>query len=678
MQEEGEEIHADHRTAKLSNVRTVYFPQRKLSLQITPPCESEQHYEYSGRCCTKCEPGKYMSAKCTGTSESVCQPCGPNEYMDVWNEEDKCLLHKICDQGKALKEVNPGNSTFQRQCACTTGYHWNDDCDCCQRNTICAPGFGVKHPVQQDKDTMCTPCPAGYFSKVASSTDECKSWTNCTALGMAEIVPGTDKSDTVCAEWKMPEQPEDGTNRILYVLIVILFFVALIGIVIFIVYYKNKGKKLTADLQNWANEVCSQIKGTKEPPRDVFVTTSITNTAAPQISEEMCLLGPAGYSPPGNTCCASGHPLCMNGSPETAPYEAAGNLQEFSVVSETNDDHFPPIPMEDEYMDKDLSTADYLSLLSRPNSKTVSSFSEPVEIGENESLNQCFSGIGSTEDVSLAQGSNPSSEMDGTHAAMDKHLQKSCQHAHSCPKEIDSKDTDRFAANHDSEKICVRCGVSYRESPRKWSKSCCAAVDSASTSPETGSYAQCSCGLHFLSAGQSTLSSDHGMEDVSSDGTDMKYQHTKSTSGTNSSTSDLPPASGNVTGNSNSTFISSGQVMNFKGDIIVVYVSQNSQEGAVATGITDENVGSPVQEENLSRCETFAGNTQQYKEKCAEVHSMGCGGLQSAGTYERHPSSPVVQEQSPASRGGTRCYSKALQPVQEEGKLGHFSEKVLN
>lgn len=44
--------------------------------------------------------GKYMSARCTGISDSVCQPCGPNEYMDVWNEEDKCLLHKICDQGE--------------------------------------------------------------------------------------------------------------------------------------------------------------------------------------------------------------------------------------------------------------------------------------------------------------------------------------------------------------------------------------------------------------------------------------------------------------------------------------------------------------------------------------------------------------------------------------------------
>ncbi|XP_032847908.2 tumor necrosis factor receptor superfamily member 11A [Tyto alba] len=643
---------------------------KQLSLQITLPCESEQHYEYSGRCCTKCEPGKYMSARCTGTSDSMCQPCGPNEYMDVWNEEDKCLLHKICDQGKALREVNPGNSTFQRQCACTMGYHWNEDCDCCQRNTICAPGFGVEHPVEQDKDTMCIPCARGYFSKVASSTEECKSWTNCTALGMAEIVPGTDKSDAVCVERKLPEPSEDGTNRILYVLIVILFFVALIGIVIFIIYYKNKGKKLTADLQNWANEVCSQIKGTKEPPRDAFVTMNNTNAAVLQTSEGMCLLGPTGPPAPGNSCCTSGQAPCRNGSPTTAPCKAGGSLQNFSVVTETDDDHFPPVPTEDEYTDKDLNTVDYLSLLSRTASKTISSFSEPMEAGENDSLNQYFSGIGSTEDISASQGTRPFSDIDGAHIATDKLLQKSCQHAHSCLKETDNKDTDGFTTNYDSEKICVRCGILYRESPRKWSKPC-AAADSASTSPETGSYAPCTCGLNFLSAGQSTLTSDHGMEDASSDSTNMNYQNTnRSTSGTNnSSTSDLPPASGNVTGNSNSTFISSGQVMNFKGDIIVVYLSQNSQEGPTASGPSEENVGSPVQEENLSRCETFAGNAQHYKEKCAELQgacpAAGSGGL-------RRPPGPLAQERGPSCRG------QALQPVQEEGKLGHFSEKVLN
>lgn len=230
-----------------------------------------------------------------------------------------------------------------------------------------------------------------------------------------------------------------------------------------------------------------------------------------------------------------------------APCEVGGSLQEFSMVTETNDDHFPPVPTEDEYMDKDLNTADYLSLLSRTASKTMSSFSEPMEAGENDSLNQYFSGVGSTEDVSISQGSHPSPDMDGAHTVTDKLLQKSCQHAHSCVKEMGNKDTDSFATNYDSEKICVRCGISYRESPRKWSKPCCAVADSASTSPETGSYAQCTCGLNFLSAGQSTLASNHGVEDASSDSTNMKYQNTnRSTSGTNSSTSDLPPASGKL------------------------------------------------------------------------------------------------------------------------------------
>lgn len=44
--------------------------------------------------------GKYMAKKCTAFSETVCKPCGSNEYMDIWNEEEKCFLHKICDRGK--------------------------------------------------------------------------------------------------------------------------------------------------------------------------------------------------------------------------------------------------------------------------------------------------------------------------------------------------------------------------------------------------------------------------------------------------------------------------------------------------------------------------------------------------------------------------------------------------
>lgn len=53
---------------------------------------------------------------------------------------------------------------------------------------------------------------------------------------------------------------------------------------------------------------------------------------------------------------------------------------------------------------------------------------------------------------------------------------------------------------------------------------------------------------------------------------------------------------GQVSGSHNTTFISSGQVMNFSGDVIVVYVSQTSL-GSDGAG-QDDAFGSPVQEES--------------------------------------------------------------------------------
>ncbi|MFT7809132.1 tumor necrosis factor receptor superfamily member 11A [Arapaima gigas] len=57
---------------------------------------------------------------------------------------------------------------------------------------------------------------------------------------------------------------------------------------------------------------------------------------------------------------------------------------------------------------------------------------------------------------------------------------------------------------------------------------------------------------------------------------------------------DTPMASGRVSGNNNTAFISSGQVMNFSGEVIVVYVSQGSQAGG---DTQEEAFGNPVQEE---------------------------------------------------------------------------------
>ncbi|KAJ6654690.1 hypothetical protein lerEdw1_006650, partial [Lerista edwardsae] len=646
------------------------FILQQLSLQITPPCSNEQHYEHSGRCCTKCQPGMYMSAKCTATSETICEPCSSNEYMDAWNEEEKCFLQKICDQGKALIEVNPGNSTFQRQCACTTGYHLNEDCDCCRRNTKCTPGFGVKHPTEEDKDTVCIECVTGYFSDSTSATDECKPWTNCSALGTEEKSPGTKWSDAICKK-TLKMHSQDETNKLLYMLVVPLPIVALIGIAVLAIYYHNKGKTLTGDLQYWANEICKQLKGTKDSRGDTFVNTNVASPAGLRISEGTYLLDIDEYSFCEDMRCPKGHILCGEVGQDTILYELGEDFPTLSLVNKSEDDHFKQIPTEDEYTGRMPQGPSYLPLVSQSESKPVSPFSEPMEVGENDSLSQCFTGTESLVELVNCCSSDLSCGTDPIEEYSDKCLQNSCPPCNA--RDTATQDRGRSLGLDEETNYCTACRMPCRESPRKPGHS----TDSLK---ESGPTPLCSCGPDSPSGDQNASASNTGARSDPSDGNDTKHQTTKSTSGANCKSSDLPAASGNVSGHGNSTFISSGQVMNFKGEIIVVYVSQNSQEGSTSSGATEDNLGCPVQEENLNRCETFVGNAHQCKEKCAEVNSYDSvenEELNTVGEYKR-TSGPVVQEESQNCQNKKHFCNEASQPVQEEGKPGRCLDKVLH
>lgn len=85
--------------------------------------------------------------------------------------------------------------------------------------------------------------------------------------------------------------------------------------------------------------------------------------------------------------------------------------------------------------------------------------------------------------------------------------------------------------------------------------------------------------------------------------------------------------------------------MNFKGDIIVVYVSQTSQEGAAGPGAAAEPVGRPVQEETLARRDSFAGNAPRFPDSCAGAEARLGAGLQEQGAPGPEKASRPVQEQ---------------------------------
>ncbi|XP_025023502.1 tumor necrosis factor receptor superfamily member 11A isoform X1 [Python bivittatus] len=650
-------------------VLATVVPDVQLYLQIRPSCSSEQHYEYSGRCCTKCEPGKYMAIKCTTFAETVCKPCGSNEYMDIWNEEEKCFLHKICDRGKALIEVTPGNSTFQRQCACIGGYHWNRDCDCCRRNTKCPPGSGVKFPIQQDKNTVCVPCPTGYFSNVSSATDECRAWTNCTALGTEEKIPGNNWSDAVC-KTEGETHSEDvfhfsENKKLFYVLIVPFLLIALAGIIILTIYYRSKGKLLT-DLQYWAQEICHQIKGKKDSSCDTFVNTNVAHPPGLQLLGETYLLDLDKCCFPDDIHYPHEHLLSEKDGPDKILYGSREDFPVLFLTTMSEDDHFKQIPMEDEYMDKGSHGPCYLPLVSQSESKPESPFSEPLEVGENDSLNYLFTGTENLVELVNCCCLDPSCGMDPIHASSHKYLQSSCNQF-TCSKMRDVDNEDIGISLLMSEETHSFASSSCRQPPNK--------LDNAAGSlKENGSSLLGTCGLESSSVDQNGSANNIGNRSDSSDGKGTKDQNTKRTSESSYNASDPPAASGNVTGNGNSTFISSGQVMNFKGEIIFVYVSQNSQEGSMSPGASDDSLGNPVQEENLNRCETFAGNAHQYKEKCAEIntyHGMDPGEPQSTlGGYKR-TFGPISQEENYESQKKKHLSHEASQPIQEEGKAGY-------
>ncbi|XP_006837641.1 PREDICTED: tumor necrosis factor receptor superfamily member 11A [Chrysochloris asiatica] len=564
-----------------------------VTFQIAPPCTSERHYEHFGRCCNKCEPGKYMSSKCTTTSESICLPCGPDEYLDTWNEEDKCLLHQVCDTGKALVAVEPGNRTAPRRCACTSGYHWSDDCTCCRRNAECAPGFGAQHPLQLNKDTVCKPCLAGYFSETFSSTDKCKPWTNCTTLGKTEKHRGTEKSDVVCSSFLPSRQPTNEPQIYLPSLIILLLFVsvALVAGVIFGVYYRKNGKTLTANLWHWVNETCSHLHGNKESSGDGLVSAQSGASSQRQLCEGVFLLTLEEKVFSEDMCYPAGGACAME------------DTTLLSLVSEIEGDPFRQMPMEDEYVDRPAQTPDSLLVLTQSGSQCTPPFPEPLEVGENDSLNQCFTGTESLADSGSCHLEEPLCRTDWMPVVSEKYLQREAE-AGTCP---------HWAASSPLADGCTGCSDPPGEDG-----------EPMMGSPKSGPLPQCAYGMG-LPPEEASDKAERG--DQPMDEADVRPPNaTRGGPGSGNPSCDHPPATGNVTGNSNSTFISSGQVMNFKGDIIVVYVSQTSQEGIASSGggggggggepgEPGEEPGRPVQEESSARTDTFAGSGARLADK---------------------------------------------------------------
>eukprot|EP00079_Xenopus_tropicalis_P026862 XP_012820885.1 PREDICTED: tumor necrosis factor receptor superfamily member 11A [Xenopus tropicalis] len=534
-------------------------------------CDPEKQYESNGRCCSKCQPGFYMTSKCTASKNTTCNPCGPNEYMSSWNDDYKCISHHICDSGKALKVAFRGNSTSPRKCVCEKGYHFSQDYEFCNENTKCPPGYGVVYTVQRNTDTICETCTVGYFSNSSSSDEPCKPWTNCSKLGHPELNPGTDHSDVVCDHLL-------NNNWQRAVILIVLFTV--ITIVIFTAIYflccTKCLKDLKENLEQWVSDLCHRFQEA-EKKSSCNVCTRTNNFGQGQISTTYVAVAVSN-----EMGCVEAHEVHkpQSGTPGT------NCVREYEVKQRRSG------PIESEYLErKTVGVVETEQLID--GSAHVSDTTESL-VG-----NETFSYFSSDPDQN-------SCHLHHLHIQQD-----ACEQS---ARELTGKQTVNSNYGNCSmrEPLSSRNGHCPQFSPLQFSGS-----------P----------GMNFF---EETASQSSG------------------SSGGNTPMSETPPLSGQVTGNNNTTVISNGSVMNIKAEVLLLVLNPSSQDVPTTPDSTDGNMGSPVQEENQCRCDSFVANTENH-----------------AGKYTQYSDDLSNVSQNPE---GWTCSTDFIQgilsppPVQEEGK----------
>ncbi|XP_077365567.1 tumor necrosis factor receptor superfamily member 11A isoform X2 [Festucalex cinctus] len=158
----------------------------------------EQQYLKGSRCCNKCKPGLRVFADCTESQQTKCVKCGHGEYQPYWTQETRCLQQRICDAGKGFMS-RPENLEAEEPCRCLPNFQCSlINCEYCEKIPSCRPGYGLEvEPESINGRKICVPCKKGFFS-ADNNTKRCKPWTNCKAEGRSETRAGSAQADAAC------------------------------------------------------------------------------------------------------------------------------------------------------------------------------------------------------------------------------------------------------------------------------------------------------------------------------------------------------------------------------------------------------------------------------------------------------------------------------------------------
>ncbi|KAK0147449.1 Tumor necrosis factor receptor superfamily member 14 [Merluccius polli] len=162
----------------------------------------QAEYRVGEDCCPACPAGMYVTKHCTKYVSTSCKPCKEGTYQDNVNGRERCYSCSTvdCNAGLGLKVKKVCTPTSDALCENLDGYFCIDynrgGCIAAQRHMVCSPGQYISQRGTADKDTECLQCTDGSFSDGTSSS--CQPHTKCESVGLKQIQPGSDSTDSEC------------------------------------------------------------------------------------------------------------------------------------------------------------------------------------------------------------------------------------------------------------------------------------------------------------------------------------------------------------------------------------------------------------------------------------------------------------------------------------------------
>ncbi|XP_061569881.1 tumor necrosis factor receptor superfamily member 11A [Cololabis saira] len=606
-------MHFDTRWISRGWIMCVVFTfYAQITASKSLQCEETQYLRKS-RCCEKCGPGFRVFSRCTDSQRTKCIKCSKGEYQPGWTEDERCLQQKYCDIGKGFIK-SPENLLAEEPCRCRADLQCHPiNCEFCEKIPTCRPGFGLEvDPGSTNERKICIPCHKGFYSADFNS-EPCKQWTNCNAEGRNELQPGSARADAKCGVIFSGTAP--------WVIVSVLSVITVLCLLILLLFcYKDKLKLLSVNLRS-----CVQNLKRTRIQQETLAPLYPSGAAGGGIGG-----GPGGLR---GSPCEITKLICQTPcSPENEPSNTFPFTEEMTDKGRVQGRTATEDQSEGSGEPQEVSEEELFSVspLLAGSCMCVIPIHEPLEVGENEDCTQAVSsGMSGTcscgglegqkdgdetgrEDKSDSKRAGSQENMGlsttETYAASLVSLSSPLVHPSSVVPPISPSSDFCLPLSQAQVKLQLSSDGTDRspvkqEGLHRLTSTDSPLTDTRTTSPLTSVsplMTSLSVGHLYLDKPPEASSPERGQGITWEDRRENKLPLGESElecqpESLHSQLAEPTPTSGLVSGNHNTTFISSGQVMNFSSDVIVVYVSQMSHDSD--EGMQGDAFGSPVQEE---------------------------------------------------------------------------------